>query len=103
MDFVKWLLLTTEKFPKSIRFTFTDRIHNLALSGVEELVEARYSKDRTESLQKFNLKLEKLRVLLRICYECRYLPHKSYQHSMIALNEIGKMAGGWIKQQKATR
>jgi hypothetical protein len=30
--FVKWLLPVTEKFPKGVRFTFSNRIDNLALS-----------------------------------------------------------------------
>lgn len=46
LDFLKWLLLTTDKFPKKSRFTFSDRINNLALNIVEDLVEARYTKQR---------------------------------------------------------
>ena len=46
MDFLKWLLLTTDKFPKNVKFSFVQRIHDLALGAVEELVEARYTKNR---------------------------------------------------------
>ena len=42
MQFLDWLLPTTEKFPKRVRFTFADRIDTLALDIVEDLVEARY-------------------------------------------------------------
>ena len=38
MEFLEWLLPTTEKFPKRVRFTFADRINNLALDIVEECV-----------------------------------------------------------------
>ena len=103
IDFLKWLLLTTEKFPKKVRFTFSDRINNLALSIVEDLVEARYSRQKMTSLRKINLSLEKLRILLRICYESKYLPHKAYEHAMYSLNEVGKMLGGWIKQQESIK
>jgi four helix bundle protein len=100
MDFIKWLFVVTEKFPKSVRFTFIDRIHNLALSVVEELVEARYSKHKQAILGRINVKVETLRVLLRITYELRYLPTKSYQQAMLTLSEIGRMLGGWMKQQR---
>ena len=101
IDFLKWLLLTTEKFPKSARFTFADRINNLALDVVADLVEARYSRQKSPILRQVNLSLEKLRVLLRISYEQRLLSYKAYEHSMYSINEVGKMVGGWIKQQGA--
>lgn len=99
--FLKWLFHTTDKFPKKVRFTFSDRINNLALSIVEELVEARYSGSKRTVLRNANLNLEKLRMLLRISYESRFLSKDAYKHGMYSLNEVGKMLGGWIKQQEA--
>lgn len=81
-DFLKWLLHTTDKFPKKVRFTFSDRINNLALSVVEELVEARYSGNKRLILKNANLRLEKLRILLRISYESRFLSKEAYKHGM---------------------
>lgn len=101
MDFTKWLLGTTEKFPKSARFTFANRINDMALDIVEHLIEARYSKSKSQHLKQINLLIEKMRVLLRISFESKYLSHKGYEHSMVSLNEIGRMVGGWIKQQSA--
>ncbi|MGE4232055.1 MAG: diversity-generating retroelement protein Avd [Bacteriovoracia bacterium] len=99
MDFLKWLLLTTDAFPKKVRFTFTERINGLALSIVEDLVEARYTRNRSTALRRANLSLEKIRVLIRVCYETRVLSGKSYRHASYAINEVGKMLGGWMKQQ----
>ena len=99
LQFLEWLLPITEKFPKRVRFTFADRINNLALDIAEELVEARYSRQKRPLLQKINLRLEKLRILLRLCHRLQYLPHAGYEHAMRQLNEIGQMLGGWIKQQ----
>ena len=100
MAFLEWLLPTTEKFSKRVRFTFADRINNLALDIVEDLVEARYSRDKGRILKRINLRLEKLRILLRLCHRLKYLPHQGYEHAMRALNEVGRMLGGWIKQQE---
>lgn len=100
-EFLKWLVHTTEKFPKKVRFTFSDRINNLGLSIVEELVEARYSSNKRSILRSANLRLEKLRILLRISYESRFLSKDAYKHGMYSLNEVGKMLGGWMKQQEA--
>src|SRR5271154_4492962 len=81
MDFVKWLLVTSDHFPKKARFTFTDRLLNIALSIVEDFVEARYSKSKMTALKKANMSLEKMRVFVRICYECKFLSRKSYEHA----------------------
>ncbi len=103
IDFLKWLLLATEKFPKRVRFTFADRINHIALSIVEDLIEARYSRQKMTALRRANLGIEKLRVLLRICFESKILSYKAYEHAMVSLNEVGKMLGGWIKQQETVR
>jgi four helix bundle protein len=99
MDFVKWLLVTTDGFPKTARFTFSDRLTRLALDIVEDLIEARYNRSKNVFLRRANLNLEKMRILLRICFEMRYLSRKSYAHASLSINEVGKMLGGWMKQQ----
>ncbi len=99
LDFLEWLLPVTEKFPKRVRFTFSDRINCLALDIVEDLVEARYTKNKQEHLRHANLRLEKLRVLLRLSHKMRYLDYKRYEYAMRQINEVGKMLGGWMKQQ----
>jgi len=99
VDFVEWLLLTTDRFPKKARFTFTDRLVGLSLSIIEDLVEARYTRNKAVPLRHANLTLEKLRVVLRVCYEAQILSKDGYKHASFKLNEVGKMLGGWIKQQ----
>ena len=98
-DFLQWLLPTTAKLPKHIRFTFVDRMDNLALDVVEDLVEARYSPQKRPILARANLRLEKLRVLLRLCHALGYFPHARCEHAMRSVNEVGAMLGGWLRQQ----
>ena len=100
MSFVDWLLDVTQKFPKNIRFTMTNRVENFSLDIVEDLVEARYTSRKASVLRRANLKLEKIRILLRICHEKKYLSKNSYLYAMKEMNEVGRMIGGWEKQQK---
>ena len=101
MELVEWLLPTTEKFPKKVRFSLSQRIDNLALDVVEDLVEARYSRRKEEVLARANLRLEKLRVLLRVSYQQKHLPSRQYEHAMKALYNVGQMIGGWLRWQRA--
>ncbi len=100
MDFLEWLLPVTERFPKRVRFTFSDRINHLSLDVVEDLVEACYARDKRSILQRANLRLEKIRVLLRLSNRMQYLDYRRYEFAMKGINEVGKMLGGWLKQQK---
>lgn len=99
-DFTKWLLNKTEKFPRRIRFSFSNRIDNLALNVIEGIVEARYSTVKREILRRIDLDMEKLRVLLRMCHDLRYLDTKGYAFASKKINEAGRMVGGWRKQQQ---
>ncbi|MGK5092738.1 diversity-generating retroelement protein Avd [Deltaproteobacteria bacterium TL4] len=103
MEFVSWLLNTTEKCPKRLRFTLTQRIENHALDIVEELVQARYSKgvEKKQILQRINLTLERLRILLRLGFQQQALTQKQYEYALRQIQEAGKMVGGWSKQQGA--
>jgi hypothetical protein len=95
---VEEVLKRTGDFPKKARFTFSGRIDNLALDIIEAIVEARYSrKRRRERLHEVNLKLTRLRVLLRISHQQRYLSHAAYEQLSRLINEAGRMVGGWVK------
>lgn len=98
--FLRWLLNTTEKFPKRVRFTFSTRLDNLALDIIEKIIEAAYSGSKTNLLKQANLGVEKIRVLIRICHEERYLSTRSYEYAIEELYEVGKMLGGWIRKQQ---
>ena len=100
MDFLKWLLVTVDGFPKKARFNFSDRLTNLSLQIAEDLVEARYNKNKSVVLRRANMNLEKIRILMRICFELRFLSRQGYEHSSMLINEVGKMLGGWLKQQQ---
>ncbi|MBD3335743.1 MAG: diversity-generating retroelement protein Avd, partial [Candidatus Eisenbacteria bacterium] len=97
--FLCWLLGKTSKFPKNVRFTFTVRIENLALEIMEEIVAARYTRDRRSHLERVSLDLDKLRILLRICHRLKHLDQRAYEQAMRLLDEAGRMTGGWLKHQ----
>ena len=51
-------------------------------------------------LQKASIKLDLLKILLRISSETKCIDSKKYQHLAAYLTEIGKMLGGWIRTTK---
>ena len=61
-----WLIPTLEKFPRSQRFLLGDRLQTQALSVLDNLIAATYSRERGGHLQAANLELEKLRFGIRL-------------------------------------
>jgi hypothetical protein len=94
------LLDRTAKFPKTVRFTFSGRIDNLALDIIEELAAARYSSGRmrSEHLREIDRKLTRLRVLLRISNARGFLDNKGYEHTSRRVDEAGRMVGAWLRK-----
>jgi hypothetical protein len=93
------LLQRTQKFPRTARFTFSERVDNLALDVLEQLLTARYRKgrERQQALEEIDLRLTRLRALLRLCHAQRYLDNKGYAFVAAQLDEVGRMVGGWRK------
>jgi 23S rRNA-intervening sequence protein len=100
-QFLTWLAPTIEKFPKGYKFTTGDRIHCVALDVLEALIEATYTRDRTQHLRRANLGIEKLRFLLRLAADLRLLDRRRYEHAARTLDETGRLIGGWMKVHNA--
>ncbi|MBU3915144.1 diversity-generating retroelement protein Avd [bacterium] len=95
----------SESFPKSVRFTLSSRLVNLSLDMIELIVEAIYSSpgNRHAIINRMNLKLEQLRVLIRIAMDRKYLSFRQYEFIAGEINETGKMLGGWKKHETSKR
>jgi len=98
-DFTVWMLNHTIKFPKSHRFTIAVRIEDVLLDILQGIIIANMRKDKLADLQKVNEHLEVLRILLRLSHSLRFFATNSYEYAVREINEIGRLLGGWIKQQ----
>jgi hypothetical protein len=99
---VGWTLDRTADFPKSQRFTFGQRLDNLSLDCLQQVVRAIYSpgKQRSGHLSELNLKLEELRVLWRLVQQRGWVSQRQLLYVGGVLDELGRMAGGWMKSQR---
>lgn len=96
-QFLLWLAPTVEKFPRNQKFVLGDRIQTAALDVLDALIEATYTRDRRAHLARANLGLEKLRFHIRLAAELRVLDPRRYEHAARALDDIGRLLGGWAK------
>jgi hypothetical protein len=99
-DFIKWFLPKIEKFPRNYKFLFGDRLVEIQFDVLENLIEAYYRKEKLANLREANIGVEKLRHLLQISTEMRFLSFDQLEYATRSLNQIGSMIGGWIRQQE---
>ena len=102
VELVGWTLDRTASIPKSHRFTFGQRLDNLSLDALLLAVRAIYSERsrKHEHLTELNLILEQLRVLWRLVHDRRWISQQQLLFANTKLDEIGKMAGGWLNSLK---
>lgn len=87
---------------KQDRYTLWQRCENIMLDVLEGILEAsQLSKsDKLPILEKTSLKLNFLRVFLRLMKEVKAFDSKKYIVLEEMIDEIGRMLGGWIKSTK---
>ena len=102
-DFVLWFLPKVENFPKAHRFTVGERLSALGLDLLASLTEAAYARQKADLLEQASRKVNSTRLLLRLAKDLKLMSVDAYAFSAQALDEIGRMVGGWNKSLGAAR
>jgi hypothetical protein len=100
-DLILWSCHHTGRFPRNHRFVLGERIERNLYDLPETLVRAKYTKQRQELLEQANLRLEILRFQVRLAKDLQCLKVESYGFAAKAIDEIGRLVGGWLKSNKA--
>jgi len=101
-EVVGWTMDRTADLPKSQRFTFGQRLDNLALDALQETVKAIYSGNarfKQDCLTTIMLCLEQSVVLWRLAQDRRWISQQQLMYVTGKLDEAGRMANGWRQQQ----
>ena len=99
-DLIKWYVPIINRMPKYHKFTLGARIITGLYALLEELIIARYEKNKLGRLSKLNGKLDVMRYQTRLFLDFDLISSKRYQYASELLNGIGTDLGSWIKQQQ---
>jgi len=95
---ILWLVPTIEKFPRSQKFLLGDRLHGQALAVSDDLIKATFvPRERALCLRSANLALERMRFSVRIAKDLGHLDFSHYEYAARAIDEVGRLVGGWIR------
>ena len=101
-DLYREVYLAVEKMPKKDKYSLGQKIEQSNLDLIELLIGAGSNKTKKLLyLEKAAIKLDLLKLLIRLAEEIKAIPTKKYLHLQEIIQEIGKMLGGWIRSTKA--
>jgi hypothetical protein len=99
-DLIVWFVPIINRFPRDHKFTLGDRLQNRMYDILEELIMARYEKEKASRLERTNAKLDVLRHQTRFLLEFKLIDGRRFYHASELINGVGVELGGWIKQQR---
>ena len=99
-DFYKHLYENLRTISKRERFTWGNRVDQLAIDVLSLSAQATYlpKQKKREALENMSANVDLLKIILRIGFDLRILDQKKYIARQGELQEIGKMLGGWMKK-----
>lgn len=102
-DLLAWLVPRTESFPRPFRHSVTQRLLDAALDCQDAALAAQAGRgaQRRQHLLDADAALARLRLYLRLAHHWRWLNDGQYEHATRMVAEIGRLLGGWIRQQAA--
>jgi len=98
-DFNVWLIQHTQRFPKSVRQSYTVRLENAAFDFEECLWMANTvrASARREWLGNADGRLLVLRSLLRYAVDWKLLGSNQLKYAIECVDELGRLLGAWLK------
>jgi len=102
-EFYKLVYEYIQLFPNKDKYTLGKKIDSLILEIIELVFfTANVPKEeKFNILQKTDLKVNLVKILIRLAMEVKALDIKKYIQLQKELQEIGRMLGGWIRSVKS--
>ncbi len=97
-EFIKWLHFLLNKFPKSEKYTMAQKVENISLNVLEGIIQSNNDFDKTASLKKTVVELDKLRIFFRMSKDLQFISFEQYEFGIRQIDEIGRMLGGMLKK-----
>lgn len=99
-DLTSYLYITFVKYPKSEKFSLVTDYKRALFDFTGLIITAQKKYYKKTTLQDADVKLEMLRIFNNLSYDLRCIDIKKYEIIAKMLDEIGRLLGGWIKNQK---
>jgi hypothetical protein len=99
-EWALWAIPKVEKFPKSYRFSIGQSLVSASIELLMNLVDATYQARNSGSLGAAVREVNRIRYLVRLAKDLRAINLDGYEFASKAIDEVGRMAGGWLKSSR---
>ncbi len=99
-DWALWILPKVAKFPQSYRFSIGHSLVTSSLELLMDLVDATYQARNAGSLAGAVREVNRIRYLARMAKDLRVINLDSHEFAAKAMDELGRMTGGWLKSTR---
>jgi len=99
-DLIKWYVPILNRLPRHHKFLLGDRMIANLYDLLEQLLKARYERDKLHRLEALNSQLDVLRYQTRLLVDFELISVQRYEYVSGLLNGVGVELGGWIKTQE---
>lgn len=98
-DLYKMFYTFRTTVPKQDKYTIWQKSENLILEILEGILSASYKQkfEKMPVLERASLKLNVLRVLIRLMKDIKTIDNKKYSALEEIIDEMGRMLGGWLR------
>jgi len=96
-DYILYAFPIVSRFPKQQRYVLGQRIETGMLEIAERIVQANKSRNKRPVLFEIDIRLEKLKLLIRLAKDLGMMSTRQYGLQCERLDEIGRLLGGWLK------
>ncbi len=96
-DMTLYLYESLRSYPKSERFTLAAETIRASIDVGASLARANVVRDKWKWIERADIELARLKILVRLGFKMEFLPIKKYELLSGMLTEIGRMIGGWTK------
>ena len=99
-DWVLWIIPKVEKFSKSYRFSIGQGLITSSIELLMNLVDATYQSRNAGSLGAAVREVNRIRYWIRLAKDLRVINIDAYEFASKAMDEVGRMSGGWLKSTR---
>ncbi len=98
-DFLLWLFPLVNRLPKHHRPVLGKQIEELGICILLNIIAANSLRGtrRKECQQDISSEIDKLRILLRLTKDLRFMSIKQYAYASEKVNELGSVLSGWMR------
>jgi len=89
-----------KEFPREYKYTLGQRLKEKISDFLDDIVKANSLENKLENLESAQLKLECLKIHLRLAFDLKIMGKKSFEFVVRKTEIISKQLSGWISYEK---